>query len=123
MDEETDIAASNLATKDRSKSSSTSAHSDVAQPSFEDLATVGHEINRTHYPTSAKPYLSQLRAKCEKQKYEKEDPGSKDDDHDKNDKKHANTPDISTKKDKLESNDTPTATHNHHQADGLQYRL
>ena len=122
MDEETAMAATNLAAKDRSKSSATSAHSDVAQPSFEDLATVGHEINRSsHYATSAKPYLSQLRAKCEKQKYEKEDPGSKDDDI-KNDKKHTNTSDISTKKDKLESNDTAT-THNHHQADGLQYRL
>ena len=55
--------------KERIKSTPTTS---VPPPFEHDLATVSHEINRSaaHYAT--RPYLSQLRAKCEK-KYEKVD--------------------------------------------------
>ena len=65
-----------LIKSDRIKSASVTASAIITAPFEHDLATVGHEINR-YTNAATRPYLSQLRAKCEKQKFEKEHPANK----------------------------------------------
>ena len=97
--------------KERIKSTPTTS---VPPPFEHDLATVSHEINRSaaHYAT--RPYLSQLRAKCEK-KYEKVDHhilkslevvAKVDDDK----KAQSNKEDTGNTADDVESNDNHTVS-------------
>ena len=110
-----------LIKSDRIKSASVTAASAIinAAPFEHDLATVGHEINR-YTNAATRPYLSQLRAKCEKQKFEKEHPANK--------LEEAKDDTMTTNKKSEKNHHRPTestkiSNDNNEQADGLQYRL